>query len=187
MPSRRGRNSHRSGRHQARKSKSRGVAFRRRKGNRPIALSKLPKRSQAARDRALHVLADKRHDPSLSLTRAANLQGVKLETVKKYFPSALKKVNGKLQVTKSDRYTATLHIPDRNGNSVAIRTRSSKERSDAGQYLGDIGRALRGDIGALSKWRGKKIAGVELLTDERALVAIEPALSEFSLYRIFNS
>jgi hypothetical protein len=61
------------------------------------------------------------------------------------------------------------------------------ERSDAGLYLRDVGRAQRGDTRALLKWRGKKIAGVELLTDERALAAIEPVLSDFSLYRTFNS
>jgi len=187
MPSRRRRNSHRSVRNKARKSKSRHIAFRRRKGNRPIALSKLPKRSQAARDRSLHVLAEMRNEANLSLVHAARLHGVKPNTVRKYFPSALKRVKGRLRVTKSDRYAETLYLPDAQGNSVPIRTRSSKERSDAGKFLRDIGRAQRGDIGALSKWRGKKIAGVPLLTDERALAAIEPALSEFSLYRTFNS
>jgi hypothetical protein len=97
------------------------------------------------------------------------------------------RINGKLRVTKSDRYTQTLYIPDDQGNSIAIKTRGSRERSAAGQYLRDIGRALRGHAGALTKWRGKKIAGVELFTDESALVSIEPALSDFSLYRIFNS
>lgn len=128
-----------------------------------------------------------RGDSSLSLSHAARLQGVKPETVKKYFPSALAESGGKLRATKSDRYAVTLYIPDAQGNSVPIRTRSSKERSDAGLYLRDIGRAQRGDTRALSKWRGKKIAGVELLTDERALAAIEPVLSDFHLYRTFNS
>jgi hypothetical protein len=121
------------------------------------------------------------------LTVHAKREGTKVETIKKYFPSVLRKVKGKLQATKSDRFTATLFIPDAQGNSVPIRTRSSKERSDAGLYLRDIGRAQRGDTRALLKWRGKKIAGVELLTDQRALAAIEPVLSDFSLYRTFNS
>jgi len=128
-----------------------------------------------------------RKDPNLLLGRAAQLHGVKPHTVRKYFPSALKRVGGRIRVTKNDRYPETLFLPDAQGNSVPIRTRSFKERSEAGQYLRDIGRALRGDIRALSKWRGKKIAGVELVTDERELAAIEPALSDFSLYRSFNS
>jgi hypothetical protein len=127
-----------------------------------------------------------RDDPTLSLSHAAKLEGVKPETVKKYFPSALKKSNGRFRVTRSDRYTATLYIPDAQGNPVAVKTRSSRDREALGQYLRDLGRYLRGDRDALSRWRGKKIAGVELVTDERAIVAIEPALSDFSLYRAFN-
>jgi hypothetical protein len=127
-----------------------------------------------------------RNDPGLSPTHVARLYGVRLETIKKYFPSALKKYKGKLRATKSDRFPATLYLPDAQGNSVAIKTRSSKERQEAGEYLRDLGRSLRGDRKALLRWRGKKIAGVELVTDERAIVAIEPALSDFALYRAFN-
>src|ERR1035441_3511978 len=85
-------------------------------GVRNLAISKLPQRSQAARDRALHVLSAMRRDPKLSLTHAAKLQGVKAGTVKKYFPSALKESHGKFEATKSDRYAATLHVPDAKGN-----------------------------------------------------------------------
>jgi hypothetical protein len=69
---------------------------------------------------------------------------------------------------------------------VAIKTRSSKDREALGQYLRDLGRYLRGDRDALARWRGRKIAGVELVTDERAIIAIEPALSDFALYRAFS-
>jgi hypothetical protein len=44
---------------------------------------------------------------------------------------------------------------------------------------------LRANL-ALANWHGKKIGGVELLTAGRTIVAIEPALSEFSLYRALN-
>jgi hypothetical protein len=189
MPSRKRPRSRRVGRPRARRTTAnkrlahQGRASKRR----PIPLASLSKRSYAARERALHALAASRNDPGAPLTLIAKREGTKVETIEKYFPSALVRVNGKLRVTKSDRYTQTLYIPDGQGNSIAIKTRSSKERSEAGQYLRDIGRALRGDIRALSKWRGKKIAGVELVTDERKLAAIEPALSDFSLYRSFNS
>jgi hypothetical protein len=163
------------------------MVFRHKRRSPSIRIATLSERSQAARDRALHVLADMRNDPNLLLGQAARLHGVKPGTVKKYFGSALKKVRGRARVTRSDRFTVTLFIPDAEGNSVAIRTRSSKERTEASQYLRDLGRALRGERGALSSWRGKKIGGVELFTDDSALVSIEPALSEFSLYRVFNS
>ena len=127
-----------------------------------------------------------RRDPRLSLTRAAKLQGIKRETVRKYFLSALKVSHGKFRATKSDRYAATLYLPDAQGTSVAVNTRSSKDREALGRYLRDLGRYLRGSRSALESWHGKKIAGVELLTAGRTIVAIEPALSEFSLYRAFN-
>ncbi len=153
---------------------------------RSIRISQLSERSYAARDRSLHVLAAMRHDPKLSLTHAARLQGVKPETVRKYFPSGLKKKDGRLRATANDRYTATLYVPDAYGNSVAVHTRSSKEREALSRYLRDLGRYLRGDRNALADWHGKKIAGVELVTAGRTIVSIEPALSEFSLYRAFN-
>lgn len=153
---------------------------------RPIAILKLPKRSEAARDRALHVIATMRREPKLSLTHAAKLQGVKPDTVKKYFSAALRRSHGRLRATKADRYKATLHVPDAQGHSVAIATRSSKDRAALSQYLRDLGRYLRGKRDALAPWRGKKIGGVELVTDGRILASIEPALSEFSLYRATN-
>jgi hypothetical protein len=156
-----------------------------RKRKSPIVTLREPNR--LARDRGLHVLAAMRHDPNLSLAHAAKLEGVKPETVKKYFPAALKKTNGKFQVTKSDRYGATLYVPDAKGNEVPVKTRSSRERKQLGQYFRDLGRYTRGQRGALSKWQGKKIAGIELVTDARAIASIEPALSDFSLYRSFNS
>ena len=142
--------------------------------------------SELARDRALHVLAAMRRDPNLSLSRAAQLEGVKPETVKKHFSSSLRKVAGKFTVTKSDRHTATLYIPDEHGNPVPLPTRSSKERKQASNYLRDLGRYSRGQKNALAKWHGKKIAWRPTVTDGRTIVAIEPALSEFSLYRAVN-
>jgi len=151
-----------------------------------IPISRLSQRSYAARDRGLHVLAAMRDDPNLSLSRAAEQERVKPATVKKYFSSALEISNGKYRATKSDRYTATLYVPDAQGNPVAVKTRSSRDREALGQYLRDLGRYQRGNRDALSRWRGRKIAGVELVTDERAIIAMEPALSDFALYRAFN-
>jgi hypothetical protein len=191
MPSKKRPQSRRARRPGAKRTKSTSAKVRlahpgRTSKRRSIPLSQLSERSHAARDRALHVLAAMRDDQTLSLSRAARLHGVKPNTVKRYFPSALKKSKGRLRATKSDRYTATLYIPDSQGNSIAVNTRLSRDREALGQYLRDLGRYLRGDRDALSRWRGKKIAGVELVTDERAIIAIEPALSDFSLYRAFN-
>jgi hypothetical protein len=159
---------------------------RKRKATRSLAIENLGERSQSARERALHVLAGMRRDPKLSLTHTAKLEGVKPQTVKKYFPSALKQTHGRFRVTKSDRYTATLYVPDSQGNSIPVTTRSSKEREQLGRYLRDLGRYLRGNRHALASWRGKTIAGVELVTNGQVIVDLEPALSDFSLYRTLN-
>src|SRR5215469_460276 len=143
--------------------------------------------SEFDRDRALHVIAAMRRDPKLSFTRACRLEGVKPETVLAYFSSAFTRSHGKIRVRSSDRYTAVLYAPDANGNAVPVETHSSKEREQLSRYLRDLGRYLRGQTNALADWHGKKIAGVELLTAGRAIVAIEPALSDFSLYRALNS
>jgi hypothetical protein len=168
--------------------KKRAVRKRRRHGgnSRSLVNRNPTKQSELARDRALHVLAAMRRDPTLSLSRAAKAEGVKPETVKRHFPSALKKSRGKIRATTSDRIQATLYLPDRFGNAIPVTTRSFKERQQASEYLRDLGRYLRGQKNALSKWHGKKIAGFELVTADRTIVGIEPALSDFSLYRTFN-
>jgi hypothetical protein len=84
-------------------------------------------------------------------------------------------------------YQSTIHT--RSGifrNPVPLPTRSSKERKQASNYLRDLGRYLRGQKSALAKWHGKKIAGVELVTAGRTVVALESALSDFHIYRVLN-
>jgi hypothetical protein len=161
-------------------------SLRQRKLHRAISVTALPERSQLAYDHALHAIAGMRRDPDLRLSHATKLNGVKADTIRKYFPTELTKSRGRFRVGKSDRYQATLYIPDAHGNSVPVETRSSKERKQVSQYLRDLGRYLRGNKNALAQWHGKKIAGVNLVTAGRTIVAIEPALSEFSLYRAFN-
>lgn len=156
---------------------------RRKKQPQSLRLSTLPKRSFAARDRALHVLADMRANRALSLAQAAEREGVKPHTVTKYFGSALRKSNGRFVAIKSDRFAAVLNIPNAEGTLVPVKTRSSKDRTALSQYLRDIGRYLRGETDALAKWRGKTIAGVQLVTDEKAILDMEPLLEDFSLYR----
>jgi hypothetical protein len=154
--------------------------------SRSLVNRKLTQKSELARHRALHVLAAMRRDPNLSLSQAAKLEGVKPETIKRHFSSSLRKIAGKFRIRKSDRYAATLYLPDAHGNPVPLTTRSSKERRQASNYLRDLGRYLRGQKNALDKWQGKKIAGVELVTTGRTVVALEAALSDFHIYRALN-
>src|SRR5262249_42703858 len=145
------------------------------KNSRSLSNRNLTRHGELARDRALHALAAMRRDHSLALSSAAKLEGVKPETVKKYFSSSLRKIAGKFTVTKGDRHAATLYLPDAYGNPVPLLTRSSKERKQASNYLRDVGRYLRGEKNALAKWHGKNIAGVELVTAGRTLVGLEAA------------
>lgn len=154
--------------------------------NRPVPLAKLQKRSAQARTNALHVLSEMRRNPKLKLSAAARSFGVKPSAVKKYFGSSLEKTNGHWQVRKSDRFRETMYVPDKHGSPVPVPTRSSKERTAVSAVLRDIGRFYRGDKRAMNKWRGKSIAGVEVVTDPRTLLSIESQLSDFSIYNAFN-
>src|SRR5215467_4219868 len=149
MPPRKRPRSRRAGQSRARRTTAKKRVAHRRQANkrRPIPLASLSRRSQAARQRALHAIAASRNDPDVPLTLIAKHEGTKVETIERYFPSALVRIKGRLRITESDRYTQTLYIPDAQGNSIAIKTRSSKDRSAAGQFLRDIGRALRGHRG----------------------------------------
>ncbi|HTU34436.1 MAG TPA: hypothetical protein VMF66_11600 [Candidatus Acidoferrum sp.] len=124
-----------------------------------------------------------RANPALSLSHAAKLEGVKPATVLKYFSSALSKTGRTFRASPSDRYAAVLHVPNAEGKAVSVRTHSSKDREMLGQYLRDLGRYMRGDADALTRWRGKKVAGFELVTDEAAIIGMESVLSDFSLYQ----
>lgn len=151
-----------------------------------LATSHLSARSAAARDRSANAIGAMRRDPKLRLSRAAKRYRVKVATIQEYFGSELIKVNGRFQIRTSRRHSLTVYLPDEHGNPVPLDNPSPKERKQASEYLRDVGRYLGGNGKALSKWRGKKIAGVELVTDGRTLVAMEAPLSEFSLYRALN-
>jgi hypothetical protein len=153
---------------------------------RPIPLSQLSERSYAAHDRSLHVLAALRRDPTLTLTRAAELEGVSNRTLKKYVGPELQKVGNRYYVTRSDRRVAYVFLPDERGNTLLRKLTSSKERKQSGAYLADFNRYRRGNIIALKKWRTVKIGGFGLLTDPRTIKASEPEIAEFNLYRAFN-
>jgi hypothetical protein len=153
--------------------------------NQEASLSRqtLSRRSQTARDRALHVIASMRRDSTLSLSRAARLKEVKSSTVLKYFRSDFKKSAGKFRVTKRDRHPETLYVPNSQGQIVPRQTHSSKERRQASEFLRDLARYRRNEPNNLPEWKNRTIGGIDLLTDPAIIRAIESAPSDFSLYR----
>jgi hypothetical protein len=137
----------------------------------------------SARDRSLHALADMRHGASIS--QAARDNGVTTRTIKKYVGSALlqDRPGGRIRPTKSDHFVRYLQIPGP-GGQVEIKARGSKEAADAARYKAAVTRFLGGDLKALAPWRGKKIAGVQLITDRQVLKGLaKDELLPYSLYR----
>jgi hypothetical protein len=140
-------------------------------------------RQRQARNRALHALADMRNGASIS--RAARNNGVTLRTMKRYVGSALSQdhSDGRIRAAKSDRFVRYLQIPGLRGE-IYITAHGSKEASEIARYKVAVNRFLAGDSKALASWHGKKIAGVELITDGRTLKGLtRNDLLPYSLYR----
>jgi len=154
----------RSGREQTSKSK------RRKRTEGRTAPSRRPQRSNAARERSLKALWAMRQGDTLS--KAARDNGVSIRTVKRYVGSALVqgRPGGRIRATKSDKLVRYLQIPGLDGPRE-INVRGSRTASEFAKYKASINRLLAGDRNAMARWRGKKIAGIELVTDPKILIA----------------
>jgi hypothetical protein len=147
--------------------------------------SKLPqnKRQAQARERALRALSAMRRGASIS--RAARENGVTPRTIKRYAGGALvqDRPGGRIRTTKSDRLLRYLQIPGPNG-PIEISVQGSKAASEVARYKAAVNRFLGGDRNALAEWRGRKIAGVELITTGHILVdQADKGLLPYALYR----
>lgn len=141
------------------------------------------KSNHLARERALKALwAIRRGD---TLSKAARENGVSIRTIKRYVGSELvqERPGGRIRATKSDRLIRYLQIPGPDGpRDISIR--GSKVASQFAQYKGAINRLLAGDGKAMAAWHGKKIAGIELITDEKTLISqARKEILPYSLYR----
>ncbi len=141
-------------------------------------------RASEARNRALSALSAMRRGDSLS--RAARDNGVTQRTIKRYVGSALvqDRPGGRIRATKSDRLTRYLQIPGE-GAPREITVRGSRAASQITNYKAAINRLLRGDAKAMIPWHGKKVAGIELITDPKILV--EQARKEILPYSLYRS
>jgi hypothetical protein len=140
------------------------------------------KRSQT-RQRALRALTDMRRGASLS--QAARNNGITIRTMKRYVGAALRqdRPGGRIRARKSDRLPRYLQLPGADG-PVEITTRGSKEAREAARYKAAVNRFLAGDANALAPWRGKKIAGVKLITEKDTLKSLaHKDLLPYSIYR----
>ncbi|HEX9272865.1 MAG TPA: hypothetical protein VGA01_11700 [Candidatus Binatia bacterium] len=137
------------------------------------------------RDRAFAALAAMRRGATLS--SAARDNGVTIRTVKRHVGSALiqDRPGGRIRATKSDRLARYLQIPGQDGIPINITVSGSRVASKVARYKADINRLLRGDANAMKKWHGKKIAGIELVTDEKTL--IDQAQKDQLPYTLYRS
>ena len=91
---------------------------------------------------------------------------------------------GRFRATKNDRLVRYLQIPGPNGPKD-VTVRGSKAASKFANYKAAINRLLRGDRNAMAPWHGKKVAGIELITDPKILV--EQARKEILPYSLYRS
>jgi hypothetical protein len=141
------------------------------------------KRQGEARERSLRALSAMRHGASIS--RAGRENGVTPRTIKRYVGSALiqDRPGGRIRATKSDRLVRYLQIPGPDGPRE-ISVRGSKAASEVANYKAAVNRFLRGDRSGLGSWQGKKIAGIELVTDPKVLIDhADKGLLPYALYR----
>ncbi len=141
-------------------------------------------REREARTRALRALSAMRQGASIS--KAGRENGVTPRTIKRYAGSALvqDRPGGRVRATKSDRLVRYLQIPGHDGPRD-VTAPGSKAASEFANYKAAINRLLRGDRNAMSAWHGKKIAGIELITDTKTLV--EQARKEILPYSLYRS
>jgi hypothetical protein len=107
-------------------------------------------------------------DRKLTASQAARDNGVRIRDFWKYIPKAFKwDSRGRIRAV-ADRYVRRMEVPGPDG-PVVIKIRGSKARSDVARFRNDVFDFLKGDAGALDKWKGVKIQGHELLTDPRMI------------------
>jgi len=140
-------------------------------------------RTARTRDRALHVWRDMQRGTSFSV--AARNNGIKVGTARKYLGAALRqdRPGGRIYATKSHRLVTYLQIPGKHG-AIEITAHGSREATEIARYKAAVNRFLAGDSKALAPWHGRKIAGVELITDGRTLKDLtQNDALPYSLYR----
>lgn len=138
-----------------------------------------------ARRRALAVLARVRSRAE-SLSQAARLEHTTPRTVRKWAGKQLKRdPSGRYSATGGDTLRRDINVFSREGY-VPVTVRSSKQPQLASEHLIAVGRFLRTrDTEWLRPFIGKRVGGVELLTDPDRLREFDDAglIKLDSLYR----
>lgn len=133
------------------------------------------RRKSLVRQRALAVLARMRSRGE-SLSKASRLAHSTARTVHKIVPKQLKReASGRYTATRGDTLRRDLSVLGFDGYEPVV-LRSSKQAQLASEHLIGVGRFLRtGDAEWLRPFVGKRVGGVELLTDPDRLQMIADA------------
>jgi hypothetical protein len=143
----------------------------------------LSARSLAAQERARKALAAVRR--GIPVYRAARENHVSPRTIKRYGGSGLKqsRPGARIRTTNNDDLVRPLSVPGPKG-PIDIDVRGFKTASEFARYKAAVNRWLEGDSDALASWHGKKIAGIELVTDPKLLKELASKdLLPYNLYR----
>jgi hypothetical protein len=125
-------------------------------------------RTQLAKLKAFAAINRVRKGEFRSLSAAARAEGTTVKTIRRLLPAALipDRKGGRIRVKAGDPYSAPVEIVTDDGPVVAM-ARGSRERELAGQhraiYMQVLGNKL--PASALKQFRGKKVGGLELLSD----------------------
>jgi hypothetical protein len=135
-------------------------------------------REAAVKKRVFRALGRMRRDGE-SASRAAHLEGLKLETFIRHARPALRRGGpGKpWKAIPEDQLAAAIKIHTKFGPTTEI-VRSSRERRLLGRYNVALRMFRAGEDGAekaLSAFRGKTVAGHTLITDAKLLIKLEEA------------
>jgi hypothetical protein len=123
-----------------------------------------------------------------SIARAAKENGITPRTMKRYVGAALHqdRPGGRIRARKSDRLPRYMQLPGADG-PIDITARGSKQASEISRYKAAVNRFLAGNANALAPWRGKKIAGIELITEKEVLKSLaHKDLLPYSPYRMLS-
>jgi hypothetical protein len=127
-----------------------------------------------SRQRSLAVLARVRRGEPLS--RAARSERTTSRTVRKHVGKQFKRdSSGRYRATRGDTLRRDLNVLGFDGYEPVV-VRSSKQAHLAAEHLVAVGRFLRtGDSEWLKPFTGKRVGGVELLTDQDRLRVLADA------------
>ena len=122
----------------------------------------------------------------LPLRIAARIEGTRVNTIKRYSPSAIEKHKGEYRVKRFDSIPRSLNIVDPKGMHPLV-VRSSRSASKVGRYMNAVRTFIhKGDSSGLSAFKEEKVAGHKFITSTRKLKQLADA-GLLELQRLYGS